>query len=72
MIFSSSLVTTPPDVVSQSMPAVLVKLKEAIDQCFKRLDVETIQQSAQLLESAQGNLLEIIQQRGRIGLSNVI
>ena len=35
-----------------------------MDQCFTQLDPDTIQQSSQLMQAAQENLLEIIHQQG--------
>jgi hypothetical protein len=43
----------------------LVKLKDTIDQCFTRLDPNTIQPSSQLLETNQQSLLKIIQQQSK-------
>jgi hypothetical protein len=40
----------------------LVKLQDAIDQRFTRLDPNTVQQSSQLLELTHQSLLAIIQQ----------
>ena len=43
----------------------LVKLKDTIDQCFIRLDEDTIQETSQLHETANQNLMKIIQQQSR-------
>ncbi|CAF3136898.1 unnamed protein product [Rotaria socialis] len=40
-----------------------IKLKDAIDQRFTRLDPNTVQQSSQLLESIHQSLLTVIQQQ---------
>jgi hypothetical protein len=44
----------------------LVKLKDAIDQCFTWLDPNTIQQSSELLQSTHQSLLAIIQQQSKL------
>jgi hypothetical protein len=43
----------------------LVKLNDTIDQCFTRLDQDTIKETSQLCQTAQENLLKIIQQQSK-------